>query len=370
MTNTDEISIKTDRLTAFLDRHKLDGVWLQNRNNFAWITGGRDNHIANSTPVGVTAVFATRDRRVCFANSIEAPRMRTEELVDTDLETIDFPWYDRNAAKIVISQSLGGKRVAADTDTTGLNLQPLPDDFAELRWSLTDAEITRYRDGAARVSRAMESACREVERGMTEHEIAGLLDHHVHAQGANPTVTLIAADERICRYRHPIPTNSRLARYVMLVSCAEFGGLISCMTRFVHFGPMSDELKKKHHAICQVDAAVNLATKPGRTLGEIFTDLQKAYADHGGADQWKLHHQGGSTGYAGREVVANPSSDVKVVDNQAFAWNPSMVGVKCEDTVLCTPSGIEVLTAHSESWPTITGEFNGQSLRRADMLVR
>jgi hypothetical protein len=47
-----------------------------------------------------------------------------------------------------------------------------------------------------------------------------------------------------------------------------------------------------------------------------------------------------------------------------------MVGVKSEDTVLCTNNGIEVLTAPSESWPTIIGEYNGQSLPRPDMLVR
>jgi len=371
MSQPSEIQIKTDRLAAFLDRHHLDGVWLQHRNNFAWITGGRDNHIANSTPVGVTAIYATRDgQRVCFANTIEAPRMRTEELADTGIETIDFPWWDSAAAKKVVSEYVGGKRIAADADTVGAGFADLPSDWAELRWSLMDEEIARYRDGAQRTVAAMESTCRQIEWGMSEHEIAGMLDHNVHSQGANPTVTLIAADERIGRYRHPIPTNNRLARYVMLVTCAEFGGLISCCTRFVHFGAMSDELKRRQQAICNVDAAVNLATRPGRTLGEIFTDLQQAYAANGGADQWTLHHQGGSTGYAGREAVATPGSRITVRDNQAFAWNPSMTGVKCEDTVLVTSGGIEVLTAPSSDWPTVEGISNGKTLRRADMLVR
>lgn len=367
----DEIRAKSERLQQFMDRHGLDGVWLQHRNNFSWVTGGRDNHIANSTPVGVTAIYVAKDGgRACFANTIEAPRMRTEELVGTGIETIDFPWYDPAAAKKVIGDYFGGKKVAADADTTGLGLADLPGDFKELRWSLTAAEIARYRDGAKRTVTAIEAACHTIERGMTEHEIAGLLDHHVHASGANPTVTLVAADERISRYRHPIPTTNRLARYVMLVTCAEFGGLISCCTRFVHFGPMSDALKRKQQAVCDVDTAVNLATKPGRTLGDIFTDLQRAYAANGGSDQWQFHHQGGSTGYAGREVVATPGSTVKVVDNQAFAWNPSMVGVKSEDTVLVTTAGVEVLTAPSENWPVVIGTYQGKTLRRADMLVK
>lgn len=367
----DELSIKSDRLDAFLDQHDLDGVWLQHRSNFAWVTGGRDNHIANSTQVGVTAIYASRDGgRACFANTIEAPRMRTEELANIGIETIDFPWWDPIAAKKTIANHIDGKRVAADVDPLGVGFATLPTAWAELRWSLTAEEIGRYRDGAKRTAAAIEATCRQVEWGMSEHEIAGILDHNVHSQGANPTVTLIAADERIGRYRHPIPTNNRLARYVMLVTCAEFGGLISCCTRFVHLGAMSDELKRKHQAICNVDAAVNLATRPGRALGEIFKDLQQAYADNGGADQWKLHHQGGSTGYAGRESLGTPTSTVTVRDNQAFAWNPSMVGVKSEDTVLITDAGVEVLTAPSAEWPTIEGTYKGKSLRRADMLVR
>jgi hypothetical protein len=60
---------------------------------------------------------------------------------------------------------------------------------------------------------------------------------------------------------------------------------------------------------------------------------------------------------------------VKVLENQAFAWNPSIVGAKQEDTILCTKDGIEVLTAPSKDWPQITGRYEGKELQRADVLV-
>jgi Xaa-Pro aminopeptidase len=366
----DERTIKHARLTGFLDRHKLDGVWLQSRANFAWITGGRRNHVSVATPVGASAIYATRQRLTCFASAIEAPRMRHEELIDTDIETIAFPWWDPAAAKRTIGDVLGDGRVAADHDTTGLNLPPLPGDWAELRWSLTPEEVARYREGGRRASAAIEAACHELQRGMTEQQIAGLLNGHLYAQGTVPMVALVAADERIGRYRHPIPTGNRLARCAMLVSGSEFGGLVSSLTRFVHFGPRSGELAARHQAVCNVDAAVITATQVGRTLGEIFATLQRAYAANGGANQWHLHHQGGSAGYLGREAIANPASTVKVVANQAFAWNPSMIGVKSEDTVLVSSATPEVLTVHSGAWPTVLGEYEGQRLARPGMLVR
>ncbi len=364
-----EIQTKLRRLNQFLDQHQLDGVLLTRRNNFAWITGGRDNHIANNTPIGVTSILATRDGRTCLANTIEAPRMRAEELIGTGIETIDFPWWDGAAARKVVGELIGGRKIAADSENFGLPLPELPHDFASLRWSLTDEEIARYRDGGRRTAAAMEATCRALKPGMTEHEIAGALDNQTHRAGCNPVVTLIASDERIERYRHPIPTDRKAQHTVMLVTCAEFAGLIACLTRFVSFRPITPEMKAKQQAICNIDAAVNLATTPGRSLGEAFAILQKAYAENGHDGQWKLHHQGGSTGYAGREVIATPDSAVRILNNQAFAWNPSIIGAKCEDTILCAAQGIELLTPPSADWPTIEGRAGETTLRRADILV-
>ncbi len=374
--SSDELSTKQTRLAEFLGRHRLDGVLLGRRNNFAWITCGRDNRIANFSPVGVASILATADSRVCLTNSIEGPRFAGEELEGTGIKVIEWPWYDRRAAQKLLKEAIGGRRIAADVTDMGefdhhaAGLVRLPDDFGELRWSLTPAEIARYREGAKRTTVAIESACRRIGQNMSEHEISGLLDDEVHKQGLNPVVNLIASDERIERYRHPIAVNKKVQRYVMLVICSEFGGLITSVTRFVSFVPLSAEIKKKQQAVVNVDAAVNYSTRPGKTLGEIFAVIQKAYADQGFADQWKLHHQGGSAGYNGREAFAEPDSAITVRENQAFAWNPSITGVKSEDTILATSDGIEFLSNISKDWPTISATFNGKTVQRPDILVR
>src|SRR3712207_7663291 len=47
------------------------------------------------------------------------------------------------------------------------------------------------------------------------------------------------------------------------------------------------------------------------------------YAEEGFPDGWRDHHQGGTTGYASRELVASPDTHYTVGDRHAFAWNPS-----------------------------------------------
>jgi Xaa-Pro aminopeptidase len=369
--NSDEWQIKQQRLENFFDRHGIDGVLLTRRDNFSWVTCGKDNHIANNTPMGVASMLVTRGgKRVCLANTIEAPRIRAQELEGSGIETISFPWYDGDAAKKTAGEVIGrDQMIATDGQSFGLPLSALPGDFDQLRWSLTDEEIGRYREGGRRASTAMEAACRAIKVGMSEHEIAGLLDLEIHRAGLNPLVTLVAGDERISSFRHPIPKPLAVKQRAMLVTCAAFGGLVSCLTRFVAFAKPDDELSKKYQAIANIDAAVNLATRPGRTLAEIFADLQRAYAENGFADQWQLHHQGGSTGYNPRDAVANPANQARVVENQAFAWNPSVVGAKSEDTVLVTSRGIEVLTATSNDWPVVEGKCAAGTQRRAGVLL-
>jgi hypothetical protein len=68
-------------------------------------------------------------------------------------------------------------------------------------------------------------------------------------------------------------------------------------------------------------------------------------------------------------MVAKPGLPIPVMENQAFAWNPSIRGAKNEDTILATSKGIEVLTAHSADWPSVVGHAPSGDLRRADVLI-
>jgi antitoxin VapB len=94
------------------------------------------------------------------------------------------------------------------------------------------------------------------------------------------------------------------------------------------------------------------ATRPGRTLAEAFQDCTGFYADAGYPDEWKLHHQGGLTGYGSRELIATPASHHVIAVGQAFAWNPSITGAKAEETFVLTESGPEVVAGAARQAPS------------------
>jgi hypothetical protein len=107
------------------------------------------------------------------------------------------------------------------------------------------------------------------------------------------------------------------------------------------------------------------AAGPDARLNAVYDAIVASYARHGhpGAEQY--HHQGGTTGYLSREIVARPHTDTVIEAGTALAWNPSLPGSKIEDTVLTTEHGIEILTA-DPAWPTVT--VAGRP--RPDLLVR
>jgi hypothetical protein len=64
-----------------------------------------------------------------------------------------------------------------------------------------------------------------------------------------------------------------------------------------------------------------------------------------------------------------PSSAAPIQDGMAFAWNPSITGVKTEDTVMLRPGALDVLTATGE-WPMLDVAAGGRPYQRPAILER
>jgi hypothetical protein len=178
---------------------------------------------------------------------------------------------------------------------------------------------------------------------------------------------LVGTDERIHRFRHPLPTKKTLERYAMLVICGRRWGLVASATRLVHFGRVPAELKVKQEACAFVDATFNAATTAGTRVSEVFQQAANAYAGRGFPDEWQKHNQGGAAGYMSRDYEGTPTCAETVLAEQAFAWNPSITGIKSEDTMIVHPDGMEFITVTGE-WPSQPIKLDGRTWERPAIL--
>lgn len=162
---------------------------------------------------------------------------------------------------------------------------------------------------------------------------------------------LVASDERIARYGHPLPTSNRVRSSLIVVVVAERSGINVALTRLGWLDGQPDaETRRRFDACTRIFKAFRAATVPGRSLAEMLADGIAAYAETGYPQEPRLHHQGGTIAYQPREVLATLDSHVRIETSMAFAWNPSITGTKAEDTFLLRADGPETVTRDGR-WP-------------------
>lgn len=360
---SDELNIKLSKIRSLLESRGLDALLVQKVHNFAWLTDGAASYVNTADSLGAASLLVTLNGRYLITNNIEATRLRDEEKLEQQgWEFVVTDWYGEEDAIIGLAAGL-----RLGTDDAHLGQADLSAELRRLRSVLLSEEQSRSRNCAHECAAAMEAAIRQIKPGMTEFEIAAVLGAEAQRRGIQPIVNLIATDQRIYDFRHPLPTDKKLDKYAMLVLCGRQSGLVSSITRMIHFGPLPDELRHKAQAVAEIDALMIAATRPGVTLGEIFRRTQAKYAELGFGNEWQLHHQGGPAGYLPRELVATPGTDILVEAGQIYAWNPSISGTKSEDTILVGIDGNEILT-EIPGWPVIEVEENGAIIPRPAIL--
>ncbi len=274
MASPTEIAEKQRRVNELLDRTGSDALLLTGSDNFAWFTCGGSSYVNQAAEGGVGALVIHRDRKTLITNNVERGRLVDEECGGQGFFEEVVPWTE-DAVDPIVYRIAPGEKIISDQPSNVATVEAGA--VSELRRSLTTEEVERYRVLGKEVGEAIGEACMLVEPGMTEHEVAAALANEHYGRGIVPIVVLIAADERLRKYRHPLPTMNQVHRVVMLVVCGRRHGLIVSATRLVHFGRLDEELGQKHHTVTAIDAAMIAATKPGERIGGIFATGVEAY---------------------------------------------------------------------------------------------
>jgi Xaa-Pro dipeptidase len=362
-----EINEKERRVRTFLEQKGLSGLLLKRQANFSWMTCGGLNLVGITTEVGAASLLITRDAKFAVSNNIETPRMVEEEALETQGFTVkSFPWHEDHEVSL-IKELVGGGQLGSDVPFPDASV--LVEDIARLRYSLTPEEYERYQWLGEKVSLALERTLMETRKGEKESEVVGRLCKELWKDRIDPVTLMSAADDRILRFRHPIPTEKKIENYLMVSVNARKWGLIVSLTRFIHFGKLPKEFKDKYQANVFIDCAFMASTRPGALAREVLEKGIEAYEKAGYGEEWKLHHQGGSIGYTGRDYRTSFNTPDIVQEYQAFTWNPSITGTKSEDTIVATSKGPEMITKPI-IYPTISMKAEGVAFVRPDILEK
>jgi len=322
-----------EKLLAWMEERGFPSFTVVRPENFAWLTGGGDSTVVVGE--GTAWLEVKEGGLILHTSRIEAERLVEEEVPAVD-RVVQYPWY----------------RMPEPGHPNDLE-----HDLTPLRVVLSPEEGERFHRLGRDAARALGEALRSAKPDWTERELAGAVAEEALSLGVQPVVLLVAGEERIFKYRHPLPKDRPLGRLCMAVICGRRHGLIANLTRVRSWGHL--EAARLHDKVLAVEAIALEATRPGMRLGEVLLAIREAYREVGRPEAFEEHHQGGLAGYRPREIVATPGDDTPLQVGMAVAWNPSLPGAKVEDTFLITERGLEVLTEDPE-WPMVRVEGRGR----------
>jgi Xaa-Pro aminopeptidase len=368
-----ELEEKTKRIMDMLAKEDLGGVLINAQHNFAWFTGGKTNGVDQSRDLGSATLFIRRDgKRFLLANRIEMPRLLAEELNEKDYEPVEFSWEDeKGKPDFILERALllvESKTSVIGSDVAVDGARMIEGLLTRLRYQLTDEELVRYRSLGRDAGLAVGNFIRNVKPGLTEREVARQAVSALAEYGIRSVVTLVAGDDRLDNFRHPVPIDRRWEKRLMVVAGCRRNGLTVSLTRIVSTGKISDELDRRTKATAWVNAHLWAGTKPGTSGRNLYEIASNAYKEVGFPGEEHLHHQGGACGYRSRDWLAHPGCEEIVHNKQAFAWNPSITGTKTEETCIAFDNKIEVITT-SPDWPMIKIEVVDQEFQLPGILA-
>lgn len=342
-----------NRLRERLAKDGIPAMLVSDPVNVGWLTGfsGTFGRVI-VTPTD--AIFVT-DSRYTIQASEEvkgipvawfASPVDGDEFVASKAKEIGVAKLGFEAATTFYSQ---WQRTVGKFD--GVELLPVDDILSELRMVKSDDEVALIKAACGIADAGFDHIIRMIQPGVTEMDICLDLEFFMRRQGADIAFPSIVVSGNRSARPHGKPSEKKLeiGDFVTMDFGARVSGYNSDITRTVVVGEATQRHHDVYNAVLEAQlGALNtiradaLAKDVDRVAREILGKYDLAqYFGHGlGHGLGRVVHDGGRL---------SPTSTTVIEPGQIWTIEPGVYiegfgGVRIEDDVLITESGIEILT--------------------------
>ena len=337
------------------EQPSADALLITNPQDIKYLTGFVGDDSWAVVPLhGSNVVTIISDRRFEEQIQLEAPQakavMRTKSLADTLKDTMDKrklksailqPDYATLAIRKTVSEKLGANNVIEHDD--GLLAQ---------RAIKTADEVKLIEKALVMQQCAFNQTIAEIEPGMTEYEIAALLEYKMRFLGADgPSFNTIIAVDANASLPHAIPGKAKVKQggIILIDWGAKYQGYCSDLTRVIALGKMKSKMREIYQIVLDAQEAAIDVIKPGVKLKDVDKVARDVITKAGYGKEF-----GHSLGHGlGLDIHEEPRlaairqdclEEGQVVTVEPGIYLPGVGGVRLEDDILVTSKGYKVLS--------------------------
>ncbi|MBZ0303511.1 MAG: Xaa-Pro peptidase family protein [Anaerolineae bacterium] len=305
--------------------------------------------------------------------SIIIPELEMPQLqVRPDLEARAFAWSDTDGYMGALEEAvrelgLQGGTLGVDgfsmrvsewlafqsVDQT-LRVQAVERELVNIRARKMPDEIDCMRRAIRLSERALENVLAEVKPGMTEREIAARLSEELNAQGSqgNAFGPLVQTGPNSALPHGATSGRALGADEFLLI---DYGGLVegypADITRTFCLGTPTAEMQKMYDVVLAANRAAVAAAGPGAAMGAV-DKAARDVIEAAGYGKYFIHRTGHGLGLDIHEPIPQIAAGVPDLLEAGMAFTiepgvyvPGLGGVRVEDNVVVTDTGVDVLTS-------------------------
>lgn len=222
----------------------------------------------------------------------------------------------------------------------------------EMRIRKSPEEIKRMRHAVKLIEQVLELSLKQIKEGVTENELVAEVEYQIRKLGADgPSFDSMVLFGEKTALPHGVPGERKLQSgdMIMFDIGVYANGYASDITRTFGYGELTAEQIKIYETVLAANEAAIAAIKPGVTFGSI-DKAARDVIEAAGYGRYFNHRLGHGLGIDVHEFPSvHGQNELFLREGNVFTvepgvYVPGIAGVRIEDDVAVTDSGVDVLT--------------------------